>query len=496
LPPIHGGTGYSVRGSFRFIPRTSMPPATITNFGGNVSFSPRHVYRPRSEAEVLEILKKHRGQRIRAAGSKHSWSDLISSDEVYLTLEHLNAVHVLHEPAGPRAIIGGGCQIKRVLSELDKQGLTLPSVGLISEQTIAGATATGTHGSGKHCLSQYLETVRIAHYDETDAPVITEVTGGDELAAARCSLGCLGIIVSVTVKPRPQYYVEEWLAVYPALSDVLAQEVDWPLQQFYYAPWLDQYLGQHRREVPDQKRSWLAALYRVYWFLAIDIGLHLIIKLIVHIFRSPAGAKFFHRHLALATIPRRWHVVDKSQDQLIMEHELFRHIEMELFVPRENLAVALSFLKEAFVEFDSGQGFSAETRAQIAELGVPTQIELPRDCYTHHYPVCVRRVLPDDTLLSASSGGDEDYYALSLISYARPDERQGFFAFCNFVAPAMSALFAARCHWGKFCPSSGDSIRQQYPRLATFQAVCRKFDPNGRFRIDWLRKVLRMDNTD
>jgi L-gulono-1,4-lactone dehydrogenase len=229
----------------------------------------------------------------------------------------------------------------------------------------------------------------------------------------------------------------------------------------------------------------------VYWFVAIDIGLHLIIKLIVQTFRSPAGAKFFHRHVALATIPRHWHVVDKSQDQLIMEHELFRHIEMEVFVSRENLAVALSFLREAFAEFDSGQGFSDETRVSLAELDLPNQIEFPRDRYTHHYPVCIRRVLPDDTLITASSGGDEDYYALSLISYARPDERQGFFVFCNFVAPAMNTLFAARCHWGKYCPSSADAIRQQYPRLAEFHAVGRKFDPNGRFRNDWLRDVLR-----
>ena len=221
----------------------------ITNFGANVTFTPRHHYQPRSEGEVLEILAKHRGQRIHAAGSLHSWSEAAKGDDVYVTLQHLNAVHVLHESEGPRAIIGGGCQIKRVLAQLDKQGLTLPSVGLISEQTIAGATATGTHGSGKHCLSQYLESVRIAHYDAAGEPTITEVTGGDDLAAARCSLGCLGIIVSVTVRPRPQYNVEEWLAVYPDLSSVLAQEADWPLQQFYYAPWLDYFLGQHRREV-------------------------------------------------------------------------------------------------------------------------------------------------------------------------------------------------------------------------------------------------------
>jgi hypothetical protein len=462
---------------------------TITNFGGNVQFTPRQHYSPRSEAEVLEILSKHRGQRIHASGSLHAWSEAARSDDIYVTLEHLNSVSVSKESGEPIATIGGGCQIKRALAELDKQGLTLPAVGLITEQTIAGSTATGTHGSGKHCLSQYLETVRIAHYDAAGEPTITEVSSGNELAAARCSLGCLGIIVAVTVRPRRQYYVEEWLAVHPDLATTLAYEIDWPLSQFYYAPWLDRYLGQHRREV-ERKRSWLAGIYRLYWYIAIDILLHLIIRLLVQTFRSAAGVKFFFRWLALTTIPRHWHVVDKSQDQLIMEHELFRHIEMEVFVRSEELAVALDFLRQAIVEFDGGQGFDDDTRAVLKQFDLLEMLQVPRDRYTLHYPVCVRRVIPDNTLISASSGGDDDFYALSLISYALPTERGGFFSFCDFVAPAMTALFHARCHWGKYCPSSTTEIALAFPRLPEFVAVCDQFDPQRRFVNDWLQSHL------
>jgi hypothetical protein len=464
---------------------------TITNFGGNVQFTPRQHYSPRSEAEVLEILSKHRGQRIHAAGSLHAWSEAARSDDIYVTLEHLNSVTVSHESGEPVATIGGGCQIKKALAELDQQGLTLPAVGLITEQTIAGSTATGTHGSGKHCLSQYLETVRIAHYDAVGEPTITEVSSGNELAAARCSLGCLGIILAVTVRPRPQYYVEEWLAVHPDLATTLAYEIDWPLSQFYYAPWLDCYLGQHRREV-ESKRSWLAGMYRLYWYIAIDILLHLIIRLLVQTLRSPAGVKFFFRWLALTTIPRNWHVVDKSQDQLIMEHELFRHIEMEVFVRWEELAVALDFLRQAIVEFDGGAGFDDDTRAVLQQFDLLEMLQAPRERYTHHYPVCVRRVLPDETLMSASSGGEDDFYALSLISYALPNERGGFFSFCDFLAPAMAALFRARCHWGKYCPSSSAEIRSLYPRLPEFVVVCDAFDPQRRFVNDWLQSRLSL----
>lgn len=463
---------------------------SITNFGANVQFTPRQHYSPRSEAEVLEILSKHRGQRIHAAGSLHAWSEAARSEDVYLTLEHLKSVTVSRESGAAIATIGGGCQIKRALAELDKQGLTLPAVGLISEQTIAGSTATGTHGSGRQCLSHYLETLRIAHYDTvTGEPKITEVSGGNELAAARCSLGCLGIIVSVTIRPRPQYNVEEWLAVYPDLASVLALEADWPLQQFYYLAWSDHFLGQHRRET-ERPRSWLAPLYRWHWYLTLDVGMHLVICLLVQRLHSAWGVKVFFRYFGLSLVPRRWHVVDKSQDQLIMEHELFRHIEMEVFVRGEELAVALNFLRQAIIEFDGGQGFDDDTRAVLQQFDLLEMLQVPRERYTHHYPLCVRRVLPDETLLTASNGGEDDFYALSLISYALPHERAAYFSFCDFVAPAMTAIFQARCHWGKYCPSSSAEIASLYPRLPEFVAVCQQFDPQRWFANDWLEKML------
>jgi hypothetical protein len=44
---------------------------TRTNFGGNHTWSARS-YRPGSEAEVLEILRRHAREPIRALGSGHS----------------------------------------------------------------------------------------------------------------------------------------------------------------------------------------------------------------------------------------------------------------------------------------------------------------------------------------------------------------------------------------------------------------------------------------
>lgn len=167
----------------------------VQNFGRNVSFQPKIVAEPKSEDEVLRILAEHRGSRIRVIGRLHSYSEAACCEDVLLDLRNLNSVRIKQRDKGVWATIGAGCQVKRVLAELERQaGLTLSAVGLITEQAIAGAISTGTHGSGKHSLSHYVAEIRVATYDAaTGEPVIRTINAGSELRAARCSLGCLRV---------------------------------------------------------------------------------------------------------------------------------------------------------------------------------------------------------------------------------------------------------------------------------------------------------------
>lgn len=465
-------------------------PTSVNNFGRNVTFQPAVVVTPKNEQEVLELLATHRGQSLRAVGRLHSWSEATRADEVLVDLRHLNSVVVERDGDGWRATIGAGCQIKRILQELACQGLTLPSLGLISEQAIAGATATGTHGSGKNSLSHYLSAVRLAGYDaESGQPVVRTIRDGEELRAARCAIGCLGIIVSVELAPRPAYQVREWMALHESLESVLEAEESTPLQQFFLLPWRWDYLVQHRQET-NEPRGWLAPLYRAYWFAIIDLGLHLIVKLLVQGLGG-RGVKQFFRWLVPLTIVRGWRVVDRSQDMLIMEHELFVHIEIELFVRRDQLSAALDLARQAIEAFDGKTAaISPATADRLAELGLLDELRAAAGAYRHHYPICVRRVRPDDTLLSMSSGGEQDWYALSFISYARPAQRAGFTCFAVWLCRAMIALCNARPHWGKFAPLTRADVDRLYPAAEEFRELRRRFDAAGLFLNGWTRELL------
>ncbi len=462
-----------------------------TNFGHNQVLRPSAAYAPANEEEVLEILDRHQGQQVRAVGRLHSWSEAAVTDSVLLDLRQLNHVHL--QPDGDQLVarVGAGCQIKRLLKHLGRQDATLPSLGLITQQTIAGAISTGTHGSGGHSMSHYVVAVRLARYDASSGrAIIEEITAGEQLEAVRCSLGSLGIILAVTVRCRPQYNVQEHFSEYRQLSDVLAAEESFPLQQFFLIPWRWSYFSQHRCEQPGT-RSLLAGLYRVYWLLVMDLGMHLLVIFLVRLLQSRSAIRCAFRRVVPLFVIRNWKVTDRSSSMLVMKHEAFRHIEIELFVRRTRLAEALEYARDVItVAGGRGSTLSADNQRRIEKLGMHEALAGLHDKYCHHYPICVRRVCPDDTLISMASGEGEDWYAISFISYAKPAQRAGFFQFANFMAKSMAQLFAARPHWGKVCPLEATELAALYPRFDRFRAVSTSLDPEGLFHNCWTATLL------
>lgn len=472
------------------LPGGDMTSETISNFGGNQWFQPNVVYRPRDEAELLAIMGRCRGRRIRVIGRLHSWSEAAVGNDVVVDLRGLSDVSLEVREGRTWVTAGGGCQIKTLQAVLGPAGLALPSLGLINEQSIAGAISTGTHGSGRPSMSSFIDEVRVAVYDASGTPVIRTIRGGEELRAARCSLGTMGVIVSVGFWPRAAYRVEEHFRQYEDLDGVLAKEGEYPLQQFFLMPWWWKYLAQHRRETAEP-RSWWASVYRLYVFLQLDIGLHLLVRFVVRLLRSASAVRFAYQHVTPWMVIKNWRIVDDADQQLVMEHELFQHIECEMFVVRSGLKESVEIIVQLLKHFDGEREALAEsTRDALRRLKLMEDVEANCGMYTHHYPICVRRVLPDDTLISMAAGNTEDCYAISFISYERRGDRAAFMAFARVVCRLLGDLFGARPHWGKVCPLTADEVERLYPALQTFRDECAKIDRAGVFRNEWVERVV------
>ncbi|MCR9116761.1 MAG: FAD-binding protein, partial [bacterium] len=432
------------------------------------------------------------------------------TEDVLLNLRYFDEVRPIQDGEQQCVRVGAGCQIKRLLSELEgRTELTLPSVGFITEQTVAGAISTGTHGSGRNSLSHYVTSARIARYDlSTGKSVIEEINSGDDLQAARCSLGCLGVIVSVTMKCRPKYLVEEHFREYQQLDDVIVAEDEYPLQQFYLVPWRWSYFAQHRRELAvPSKTIWL---YQWYRFLVIDVAMNLLILLAVRLLRIQAAVKAVFRWIAPTFVIRNWRVAGPSSSQLVMKHELFRHIEIELFVQRHRLPEALLFLRNAIdASAHPKNSLSEGFQRQLEDANTSGDLHQLRGRYCHHYPICVRKILPDDTLISmASNVGieyqsssnstadllvDEAWYSITLTNYNRGNSRKPFEELAAFLAKSMLRLFDARPHWGKLCPLSTSELRMLYPAFKNFRGVCCRVDKDGVFRNQWTEELLQCE---
>ena len=462
----------------------------VQNFGRNLRFKPKHIYSPNNRVELIDILQKHNSGKIRVVASKHSWSGLIETEDVLIDMSHFNYVRVQEKNHETSVTVGAGCKVKHLLVELSRKGLTIPSVGLIAEQTIAGATATGTHGSGKHSLSHYIDSLQLACFDETGKSAqIVNITEGESLQAARCSLGCLGVVVEVTLPCIPQYFVQEKSTFCKSIEEVLVLESQAPLQQFFLMPQSWYFFAQERLVSPELSRRGFAAIYRIYWFLVIDLGMHLVMKLFVSILRSRRLVHIFFRSIVPSLVFQNWVVTDRSDRALVMKHELFRHLELEAFVARSRVIEAASFVKDILQYADnSNHQLSELTIERLQKVQLLDSLSSIKGRFTHHYPICFRRILPDDTLISMASGTSEDWYAISFITYQEP--RDEFQALVTFLANSMFELFQARIHWGKWFPQNSGQLNQLYPKMDRFRDVCSRYDPNGVFRNHFVKEKL------
>jgi FAD/FMN-containing dehydrogenase len=478
LPPIppfaypYGIADTDSQGSHRF-----------RNFGRNVCFDARYYFEPRTEQEVLELLEEHKGEKIRAIGALHSWSEAPVGQDVVLSLRHLAHVRL----AGDKtyAEVGAGCSVHSVLEQLRAHGVTLPAIGMTGEQSIAGAISTATHGSGRSSMSHYVSAVRLASYDRNGVPTIRELTGGPALKAARCALGRMGVLLSVRVECVPTYRVEEVSQKFGTIGDVLAERQSHPLMQFYLMPWSWVWIAQLRRSV-DEPRSgaWARLKYRMVRGSSLAL-LNWATIVLARLLKSKVWVRRIYRLLTRLFIPVS--IVDSAERVLMTQHR-HDYVEAELFVPVSRVEDAAKLVEQVlrYVARDS-LSLAEDVQALVAQRDDGLEeIEALRGSYVHHYPITFRHVQKDSTLISMSS--DEEMFAISFITFSR--DLPAFEATVGLLASTMARAFKSRPHWGKVLPLGATELNALIPGLRAFRAECDHTDPGGVFANDFTQRVL------
>src|SRR5215218_1522254 len=171
-----------------------------SNWSRGQACAPAEHVRPATRADVAAAVA--RGRAVRVAGAGHSFSGGVPTDGTLLSLERLDRVLDVDAASG-LARVEGGIGLRRLVRELAGHGLALPNLGDIDAQSLAGALATGTHGTGGRLgnLSTGVAAMELVLADGSELAV----DGGDELLAARVGLGALGVVVGVTLRCVPAF---------------------------------------------------------------------------------------------------------------------------------------------------------------------------------------------------------------------------------------------------------------------------------------------------
>ena len=131
------------------------------NWSGGVMANPAGRFAPSSEAELIEFLESTSGS-IRPVGSGHSFTPLVPTDGHIIVIDQLAGM-LDHDPNARRATFGAGSRLGDMGVPLESIGQGMFNLPDIDRQTLAGATATATHGTGIGftCLSGYVTSLRL-----------------------------------------------------------------------------------------------------------------------------------------------------------------------------------------------------------------------------------------------------------------------------------------------------------------------------------------------
>ena len=222
-------------------------PATETweNWSGNVTSTPTDFVTPESEQELQEIVATchDEGRTLRVVGSGHSWTPLVATDDLLVSLERMTGIMSVDEAAS-EAVVRGGTTLEEAATELHTRGLAMPNLGDVSQQTIAGAFATGTHGTGPNFpnLAAMLVGGRIVT-GTGEIRSFHKESDPEFLDAARVSLGALGIFTEIrldllsTYKIHRREYCTSFDACWPHIDTLIEENRHF---DFYWYPRSDE----------------------------------------------------------------------------------------------------------------------------------------------------------------------------------------------------------------------------------------------------------------
>lgn len=451
---VLGATAGGLTARRAWLDREPVPPPALdgsgrvlwTNWCGLEHAYPERRLAPASESELVQALPAA-PTPIRPVGAGHSFTALVPTSGTMLSLDRMAGL-AGHDASTHSARVLAGTRLAALGPALAAIGQEMPNLPDINKQSLAGALATGTHGTGKGLTAIHggVTALRLVTPDGT----VVEAAPDHEpevFHAARVGLGAFGVLTEVTLRNQPLTRVRKEVRIVDT-EELLGQ---WPA---------------------------LATRHRNAEFLILPF--------------TGKAALITHD---VSTEPVRPRGPDRDTD-VLMQLKLLRDVFE--FTPGVRKRVAAQFLNDEPPEVAIDQGWKLlsnerPVRFKEMEYHVPIerQVEALREvvrriesqAHDVFVPIEARIIAPDDAWLSPFYQRESG--SIAVHAYYK-DSHQFMF---DLIEPVLREA-GGRPHWGKLHSLSRQELQPLYPMFAQADAVRRRLDPLGRMLNPFLHRIF------
>src|SRR5512133_2586141 len=415
----------------------------LTNWAGNLAYSADSLHHPASVVEVQELVA--RLARVKALGTRHSFNTIADSPGgALISLSEL-APEVTVDAEAMTVSVTGGTRYGVLAAELQSQGYALHNTGSLPHISVAGATATGTHGSGDRngILSTAVSALELV---KADGSLVTVDRSHPDLKALAVGLGAFGVITRLVLDIQPTYLVRQdvyrnppWDTVLEAFDEVMASAYSVSLIGDFGSPVIRE-LWQKTRvesvgEDHDQPEPVPESLHGGTWYDDAE---------------EPPG----HSLNVRGGVPGPW-------SERLPHFRLDAppsaggdELQTEYFVDRRHGVDAIRILRSL------GDRISP-----------------------HLHATEIRTAAADDLWLSPAYARDS-----LCIGFTWRKHPTQVMALLPDIETAL-APYEPRPHWGKLFVFTAEDLARRFPRLPDFVELTRTYDPTGTFSNPFLDRA-------
>ena len=412
-----------------------------TNWAGNVTYEGSRLVRPATVAEVQSLVRE--SDQVKALGGRHSFSPIANSRGAMVSLDRFDTVSAVNRAAGT-VEVGAGVKYAALCPQLQRQGFAVANLASLPHIAVVGACSTATHGSGTGNLATQVVALELVN-GRGEVVTLSEDRDREQLHGAIVGLGALGIVTNVTLRVVPAFDVRQWVWENMPVAQY-TENFDAIVNAGYSVSAFTTWRGDQVSEVWVKRRAdagdWDPG---PRWFGA-----------------TPAPRD---RHPIVAMDPRactaQMGVPGPAWERLPHFRPDFppssrgRERHSEYFVPRGDAVAAIRALY--------GVGGRIARALQISEI---------------------RTVSADRLWMSTAYGRDS-----VALHFTWTDDDADVAAAMPIVEAALDR-FGPRPHWGKMHARTPEQVTGRYERIGDFRDLCRRHDPDGKFRNDYLRRYV------